>query len=807
MPALLFALLCFLCLPWSAGAADNHPEAAGTRRFAVTLLSSFDPIPTKLLPADVPKKVYRTQASVFGRTIHFARVGFYASAGEAEAAKDKLLPRYPAAFVTEITPEEYREATGSTTPIAVPEKPPIPIAAPVIVAPKPASRDEIFVLTLVRDSDKVPFPLAPLPEALRRLRLYTHDIGQNGQSVHTLNLGFFTSTTEAERTRKQLLAQYPEARVRLISAAERDASARTTIRVPSATASSPPTPVTPVRPIPAPVVAAAGPATIEAEAINLIDRARDALTRGDNVVAIQNLSQLLQLPPNRQSQEAQELIGVAEERVGNAPRARKEYELYLKLYPEGPGADRVRQRLASLNTPAEKPELKSARRRDVDITTMYGGFSQYYYYGNAKIDTTIQTGPTVTPQDTLSLTDQSALISSLDVNARIRRGDWDNRIVIRDSHTWNFLEGAENQNRLYSAYGESRYKPFDLSGRFGRQPGNTGGVLGRFDGATLGYGLLPKWRVNLVAGKPVEFNPINSDKQFWGTSVDFGTFAEHWSGNLYYIQQTVDDVTDRQATGTEIRYFDPKRTAFALIDYDLSFGDLNIGMFQLTRLFGTKTSLNVLIDHRKAPILTLSNAVIGEIDTSIRSQLQTLSEDELRAQADARTAESNLYMIGVNHNFNTKWQLGGDVKLFNTTGTPASGPLPATSGTGNIYVYTLQGISTSIFSKRDISVLSLSYLNSPTYSGQSVSLSNRTLIYDRWMFDLALRYYGQEDEAGTTLTRWSPSLRLGYRWRDQLTIEAEYGYEKTLTESTTPTSNITDDSKRNYFSLGYRWDF
>jgi len=801
MPVLLLVLLLVLCVPVPGGAADLHPEAAGTKRFAVTLLSSFDPIPATLLPKDVPQKVYRTKATVFGRTIHFARVGFYATAGEAEAAKVRLLARYPAAFVTEITGDEYREATGGQAPRAT-AAPRAPTAAPAIIAPKPPARDEIFVLTLASDPNRTPRPVAPLPDSLRQYRLYSRDLPQAGGIVHTLNLGFFATPSEADRARRQILSNYPGARVRLITAAERDTSTRTVLNPPPATV-SPATPVTPAAPIPAPAVAAAGPAALESEAIALIDRARDALTRGDNTSAIQTLSKLLQLPPNRQSQEGQELIGVAEERIGNTSRARQEYELYLKLYPEGPGTDRVRQRLAALNVPAEKQKLKAAHRRDVDITSLYGGFSQYYYYGNSKIDTTIQTGPTPTPQPTLSLTDQSALISSVDVNARMRRGDWDNRLVIRDTHTWNFLEGAENQNRLYSAYGESRYKPFDTNLRLGRQPGNSGGLLGRFDGASLGYGFLPKWRLNLVAGKPAEFNPINSDKKFWGTSIDLGPFAEHWSGNLYYVYQTVDDITDRQATGTELRYFDPKLTAFSLIDYDLYFGDLNIGMFQLTKLFGTRTSLNLLVDHRKSPILTLSNALIGEIDTSIRSQLQTKTEDELRTQANDRTPESNLYLIGINHNFNTKWQLGADVKAYNTTGTPASGPLPATPGTGNILVYTVQGIATSVFSKRDISVLALSYIDSPTYAGESVSLSNRTLLYDRWTFDLAIRYYGQEEETGTTLSRWSPTLRLGYRWRDSLTIEAEYGLEKTKTESTA----ATDDATRNYFSLGYRWDF
>jgi hypothetical protein len=301
----------------------------------------------------------------------------------------------------------------------------------------------------------------------------------------------------------------------------------------------------------------------------------------------------------------------------------------------------------------------------------------------------------------------------------------------------------------------------------------------------------------------VEFTSINSDKLFWGTNVDFGTFAEHWSGNLYYMQQTVDGVLDRQAVGTELRYFDPQLNAFSLVDYDSSFGELNIGMLQFTRLFGTHTTLNGLVDHRKSPVLQLSNAVIGEVDTSIKSQLLALTEDQLRTQAEARTPTADLIMLGVNHNFDSRWQLGGDVKLFNVSGTPASGVLPESIGTGNIYIYTIQGIGTSLLSKRDISVLSYSYIDSRTYSGHSVAVSNRTVFRDRWTLDSALRYFTQQTTSGTDSNRWSPTLRLGYRWRESLTFEAEYGLEKSQAESTT----LTDDSTRHYFSLGYRWDF
>jgi len=203
-----------------------------------------------------------------------------------------------------------------------------------------------------------------------------------------------------------------------------------------------------------------------------------------------------------------------------------------------------------------------------------------------------------------------------------------------------------------------------------------------------------------------------------------------------------------------------------------------------------------------APLLQLSNALIGETDTSIKSQLQAKTEEELKQQAKDRTPTSDLAMVGVTHNFTKKWQVGGDIKIYNISGTPASGPLPASSGTGNIFVYTVQGIGTGVMTGRDISVLSLSYLDSKAYTGKSVSFSNRLLIGSTWTTDLSLRYYVQE-EALRDQSLWGPTLRISYRWGQRTTLEAEYALEKTKIETTIDVQDLT----RNYFSLGYRLDF
>jgi len=742
MRTLCFRLLLLLCLagPIATQAAPGNPASATpSHYFVVNLFSAFEPIPDKLVPRDIPGNVYKTRSVLFGQTIYFVRLGFYASAGEARAAKERLESRFPGAHVAEVPATEYFRYTGGKPAAPPPRETTALPSPPAAIAPP------------------VPAPV-PIPDR--------------------------------------------------------------------AVATTPAAPVTaPVAAMPAEPPAAAKPlasGSVEEQAASLMDNARAAMKRADNREAVRLLGQLLKLPPNKQSREAQELIGVAHERLRDLTLARQEYTLYLRLYPEGPDADRVRQRLASLEAATSAPPgpLKKVDRQAVNERSVYGSLSQYYYNGKSQTDISIPTlGPTL-GQTSLTATDQSALFTHLDVRARFRGDEWDQRLVVRDTYLANFLQDAEDTNRLYSAYYDVANKVHEYSGRFGRQPGTTGGVLGRFDGVTMGYNVLPKWRLNLVGGIPVEFNPIDSDKRFFGSSLDFGLFANHWNGSFYFIQQTVDNIADRQAIGTEWRYFDPKGSALLYLDYDTLFSALNIAMFQSTWRSSNVTTWNLLLDHRLAPTLTTSNALFGlpalqpgDSSTSITHWMQTYgyTEEELRQIAEDNTPTYDMAMLGVSRNLNATWQLGGDIKYYKLSAPPAAAAFTTILGSGATMMYTVQTIANGLFRPRDLSVASLSYLDSDTYQGSWFSLTNRMLFQDRWTADLALGYYQQENELGGSLQRYVPSIRTSYRWRKQLSFEAELGIEKSTTESvdtsTTPSTVTTVDSTRRFFMLGYRWDF
>lgn len=664
-------------------------------------------------------------------------------------------------------------------------------------------------------------------------------------TLYDRNLGYFGTLDSAEAVRKRLLDRYPNAiivdttAVAAASPGSVPAAAAPAVAPPTSAGKLPVAPFSkPAQPVPAGAPAVAvGPALpgatgqttapppaaplapaaptasadVEAQATQLMAAGRAAVQNGKYEDALDAFNQLLFLPPNTQSKEAQELIGFARERIGQIDKAKAEYELYLKLYPEGEGAQRVRERLARLaEAPAQDvqgPTQREPSQARVPTKSFYGSVSQYYYDGSTQATTAFNT-PTTVDQATLSRHDLSAIITTADLNARFRSEESDTKFVFRDTDTWSLLDTNPSRNRLDAAYVDYRGLQNPLSLRLGRQTGVSGGILGRFDGAIAGYGLTRNWRVNAVAGTPVDYN-IDSKRYFYGLNLDAERIADYWSGNAYVINQLVDGIPDRRAVGGEIRYFRNGNSLYSLLDYDVLFHKVNIATLQGTVQTKGQTTFTLLLDQRKAPSLAVSNAVYGQTTTSVSTLLQTYTQEQLRQQALGITSDVKQVLASVTTPVSKSWQIGADYRLTNVGALPSvTDPvtgivLPATPGTGNIYGYTLQAIGSNLYSGRDINVLSTTYLRSPTYHGSYVSYSNLTGLGAKWTVEPAMRYYTQRDIMDTRINRYTAVLKLSYTWGQNVSLEGEYDFEKTITQSALQ----REDAQNQFFYVGYRVTF
>lgn len=672
---------------------------------------------------------------------------------------------------------------------------------------QPAAAD-LYVVVLASAATTAARPAAPLPEVLRGRSLYWRRL-RSGESVsYQLCLGFFATRAEAERARQQLARSYRAARVISVNRVERDNLVKALQKAPRppfaegpAIPSAPPAgPQAQAKPAPPAAPAPAG----SAEA--LMDEGRGAITRENYPAAVRAFTRLLALPENPLSRDAQEFLALAYERSGDTARARLEYESYLKRYPEGDDSVRVRQRLANLRAaPRSEPLRSPVQAAGGGRSLVFGSLSQFYYRGNSTIDTQ-QQGVTANTLDrtTLSLTDQSALITNLDFSTRFLDETHDNRIVFRDTNMQNFISGQHNSNRLTAAYYEYRYKPGDVSARLGRQPGNSGGLLGRFDGALLGYGLMPALRVNLVGGEPVEQGAsLDSKRRFLGTSLEVGPLVQRWSGSVYFIRQTIDSLVDREAAGVELRQFTPQGSFSSLLDYDTVFRRLNMGTMQGNWLAPWRTAFHFLLDYRMTPALQTGTATLGEASTSVQTLLNTYSEAELRERALALSAKAALASAGFTHPLNQAWQMGVDVNVSRISHTDGTNNVPGTPGTGYVKTLTGQVIGTGLYATRDVSVISVSRVTALGYDGFASRLSSRAPLGESWTLDGSVFWYQQNNDNGSTLRRISPVARLAYLWRRSMSLELEAGAENTTTRS-----DVADEkTRRRFFSLGYRWDF
>ncbi|HET9736069.1 MAG TPA: hypothetical protein VFP62_12425, partial [Burkholderiales bacterium] len=492
----------------------------------------------------------------------------------------------PAAPVVEAAP------APAPAPAVVPAPVPAPAARPPAPAPESLAQFRYLIRLASFASIAQMQRAQPLPGEFANYELMVSEARRQGRTEYDLVLGYFPTEQAAAQARQRLLRRFPQAEVVDLGETRPEPSVAAVAPAPR-----PPAPPAPPKPPPAtapvPAVRAApplpapvpptGPAIasieVEARAAELMTAARAALDARRDSLATERLNELLMLPPNRQSRDAQELAGVARERSGEVQKARAEYELYLKLYPEGEGAARVQKRLDALAAP-EPAGVRRAERAPLRALT--GSLSQYYYGGRTRVETAFET-PTTPDRSTFTATDLSALVTNVDVTLRNRTESGDTRFVLRDTNSASFLEdGQGSYNRLTAAYFDYRGLQNPLSLRVGRQTGLVGGLPHRFDGAIAGFGIGPKWRVNASVGAPVEYPKIESDRQFWAANLEYENLADAWSGNFFFIEQKSDGLLDRRAVGTEVRYFRGGTSLFSLLDYDTSYKEWNITMAQGT---------------------------------------------------------------------------------------------------------------------------------------------------------------------------------------------------------------------------------
>lgn len=653
-----------------------------------------------------------------------------------------------------------------------------------------ATGGPLYAVNLASATESL-LPVAPeLGQRSGDWQVYRTEVPVAGRTWYRLRVGFFATEAAAEEALAALRDLYPRAWVTQVAATEREVAAAAPVAVAQGTLAEP----QPTAPAPA-----AG-TTLSPEDVNdLMDQGRAAMITTEYPRAVQLYTRVLQSPEHERSAEALEYLGLARERNGQQAHAVAEYRQYLVLYPEGDGAARVRQRLAGLTVP-QRSATATARRepsRRGGRWNLFGGLSQYYRHDSTQF------------ADQDRITSQSAILSDFDITAS-RQGE-STRFTSRAT-VGNFYDLLDeerspgNDSRVYFLYADLLHDDTGLGARIGRQTLRTGGVLGRFDGAHLSWQWRPDTRFNFLSGFPVDTSAdsLDTDRVFYGLSVDWFDLADLVDLSLFYNTQDFDDIQEREAVGGEMRYYDSVRSLIVNTDYDVSYGDLNNLTLMGTWAFENRVTLNAMFDHRKSPFLSTRNALIGQPVRGLDELLLSFSEDELRELAEDRTGELQAITLGVSAPLYERFQLNFDVTMNDYTGTPASGGVAEMPDLDIEYYYSLNLIGAGLMKEGDSTILGLRYADGTNAQTTSMYVETRYPVTRGLRIgprlNLAWREFSTD---GSTEWRVAPGFRLLYRFARHYTIEVEAGSEWSSRDVETG-----DQDYNGYFIYaGYRADF
>jgi len=622
--------------------------------------------------------------------------------------------------------------------------------------------------------------------------VYVEQTTIKGAPWERLNVGFFKQRKQADSLRSKIQKTYPGAWLQKASAKNiaYTISSPTSVTKPVSAAA-----ITASKPKQA---ALSGSASLtEKQLDSLMQRAKTDFKNKKYSSSIRYLNALLAAGQHKYSHEALELLGLARQRKGQTAHAVETYKKYLSLYPDADGSDRVRQRLNGLLTAASNPRknIRMSTTEERGNVTTYGSLAQYYQNNTTSVN------------DIGTTTTLSQLVTFFDLTTLLKTTEFDHRFQFTSDHVYDFIDSDDDSEfRFIEAYYELSYRKTGTSGRFGRQPIRTGGILNRFDGLSVGYQFTPDMRINFLGGFPVDIDnktSINEHKTFYGFTFETGTFLQHWSMNLFYFDQENDGLKESNPLGADVRYRDKKVLVFGMVDYDLLYDELTILQLNTNILLDQNWTVYMNVLKRKSPLLATSNALIGRQEQSLEELKEVLNIEQIYQLARDRTADSETVTFGGSKQLNEKHQVTADITFIHRGETVASGGVAATPDTGTDYYINTQFIANNLLMKHDSNVFGVRFYDTNSSNTISFIANSRFPVARKWRLNPRLQFDIREFSNGRSQQKLRALLRTDYRYIKKVLLEFDIGYDETF-----ETDNGQDLGNSSlFFTLGYRWDF
>jgi hypothetical protein len=638
------------------------------------------------------------------------------------------------------------------------------------------------------ESQRQPFSAAAVEQAAKRLqtKTFVSEVESAGEKWYRLRAGPFDQRAVAENVLRAATKDYPRAWL-----AVGDDSITND---PNAAIAEPPLP--PVEQI------GIDPPMEPAERKSLLEQARKAMHAREYPPAVQILTKLQRQPEFPERAEAQEMLGLARERSGEVAQAKAEYEEYLRRYPDGPAADRVRARLRILRAAAA-----SARTDGLDQSQeadhgwkVSGGASQLYRrdsFGtafNAPLYSTIVESAVFTDADLFIHKDGERFTTSIRTNFGYVK-----------SFLPTTIAGADDRVYITTAFLDLDDKLLGWRARVGRQTTIADGIFGTFDGGQLAYHLTSAWSLRATFGMPVDDTRegVRTDRKFETLALDYAPNLSHWDTSLYVTQQTNDGIKDRQAVGSEVQYASPKLTMVGYADYDTAYESLNALVLLGTWQLPARWQVTLDLEHRNAPLIETQNALIGQQVSTLSQLEQTYNQQQIIDLARDRTQELSTYTASALKQLGERFQVILDVFYTNLSTTPASGGVEAlTDPYGKDLAYQVQLLGSSLLRSNDFNQIVVRYDETPTCNVLGAQFNSRYPLFGSWRFGPRLLAERKVTDTGFTSYFYSPYGHLDYQRNGRL-LEFEAGVEK----GQNPTGLEIGNTTQLFVSAGYRINF
>lgn len=650
---------------------------------------------------------------------------------------------------------------------------------------EPAEAPEGYAVNLV--SSREPIEAAAVQAAATALmtHAYVSELDIDGTHWYRLRVGPFTSRREAERVLRVAARQYPRAWVGINDETSTTVEAVGTSALPPGADAGPTDP-----PLP------------ETERRRLLRDAQAAMRQRRFPQAIELLTKLLRQPEFPDRQLAQELLGLAHQRAGQLAQAKAAYEEYLRRYPGGVAAPRIRNRLRTLASAGRGARASGdlgGGDRELGWSVA-GTASQLFLGGRDHVDV----GGTST--DTTSV---NVMLTDVDALARHRgfRYDFSGRVSGGYTHGLGSGggSGGAGSGRVSAFYAELADRQRGLAGRFGRQSHAGDGILGIFDGAFVSWQWKPTLTLNVAGGLPADTarSGIDTGRQFLALSADFGPYEQAWDFGAFIVGQQISGNADRRAVGFETRYFVPGRTAVLLVDYDFGFQALNSAILMGNWALPARWVLAFDLDHRRTPVLMLRNAIIGQPVTDFSALESLFTPAEIEQLARDRTPVTDALSLSLSRPLSERWQMMLDAFAMRTGATPDSGGVVGMPSTGVDRSLQLQFSGSSLLRASDLHFFGARVQQSPDQRSAMLMWNARFPLAGAWRIGPRLRVERREDDVTqSTQMLYLPEVRLD--WSSQRSI-FEFNAGGEIGEQQLPAD--TQRTRRLYFLLGYRLRF